>query len=277
MQWDKFAIKWIIKIDKLMIEMAENLIKHDRLAAFLKTFGLRTTVSREASSDPSANLFVIDDDEQHPAQVVFRVSGGQPSRIGGTIVAAARVDFGGLANPLVGALPEELVFPFDRQPQMRNLAELLVAEVQDNKCGGQTVQNRLCEIMVVYAVRQAIALGTVNAGLLAGLTHPQLTPCLVAMHDDPAHNWQTASLARLAGMSRSAFVTLFKKTVGMTPVTYLTTWRLAFGRAEIAAGHSVKAAAGHAGFGSSAAFSRAFTRQYGYPPATLKAVGTSQD
>lgn len=257
--------------------------KHDRLAAFLRAFGLRAIAGPEAAGHDGAggqalaSLYVMGDGKDAdggmgvPTHLVFRASGGKPRHASGTLLAAAAVDFGGAANPLVGALPDELVFALAERPEMRGLAELFVAEVQDCRCGSPTVKDRLCEIIVVLAVRRAIAMGTVDAGLLAGLAHPRLHPCLVAMHDEPARHWRTDDLARIAGLSRSHFVAQFVRTVGTTPADYLTSWRLAFGRAQLAAGHSVKAVAGRAGFGSAAAFSRAFSRQYGYPPVTVKA------
>ncbi|WVT76161.1 AraC family transcriptional regulator (plasmid) [Sinorhizobium chiapasense] len=254
-----------------MIETPPLQKKHDRLTAFLKAFGLRAVASADAPGSNSANLFVIGDgDGEGPTHIFFRVLGGPLQRSGLAILAAAKIDFGGAANPLVGALPEELVFSLEEQPQMRGLADILVAEVENSRCGGGTVQDRICEIIVVLAVRRAIDQGTVNAGLLAGLAHPTLHPCLVAVHDDPARQWRTDVLARLAGMSRSHFVTLFTNVVGMTPTAYLTAWRLALGRAALEAGSSVKTAAALVGFGSAAAFSRAFSRKYGYPPVGAK-------
>ncbi|WP_245235561.1 helix-turn-helix transcriptional regulator [Mesorhizobium erdmanii] len=95
----------------------------------------------------------------------------------------------------------------------------------------------------------------------------------MAIHDKPALGWRTETLAQLTGMSRSHFMEQFTRTVGKTPAAYVTSWRLTLGRAEIAAGHSVKATARRVGFGSAAAFSRAFSRIYGYPPAEMVTKG----
>lgn len=249
-----------------MIENPISPPRHDRLTAFLQAFGLRAAATFE--TDAKANLFLVtDDDSEGATHIVFRVLGGAPSNRMFSVAAAATIDFGGIANPLVGALPEELVFALAEHPGMRGLAEALMAEVDIRRCGGRTIEERLCEIIVVLAVRRAIDMGRVSAGLLAGLAHPTLHPCLVAIHDRPAGDWSTQTMALLTGMSRSHFMAQFTKVVGATPAAYLTSWRLALGRAEIAAGRSVKAAAGRVGFGSAAAFSRAFSRAYGYPPA----------
>ncbi|TPM30921.1 AraC family transcriptional regulator [Mesorhizobium sp. B2-3-4] len=249
--------------------MIENLIsgrKHDRLTAFMQAFGLRAVVTDRLEAD--ANLFLVSREEEADASyVVFRAAGGAPSDPTFSVLVAARIDFGGIDNPLVGALPEELVLALAEHPRMRGLADALMMETENASCGGRTVQERLCEIIVVLAVRRAIDMGRVGAGLLAGLAHPTLHPCLVAVHDRPAFGWRTETLAQLAGLSRGHFIAQFTGVVGTTPAAYVTAWRLALGRAEIAAGHSVKAVAHRVGFGSAAAFSRAFSRSYGYPPA----------
>lgn len=251
-----------------MIESPISSRKHDRLTAFLRAFGLRATVTHGADAD--ANLFVLAEEGAPGAShIVFRVLGGAPGDEAFSVIVSARVDFGGTANPLLGALPDELVFRLAEQPQLQALADALVMEVENSRCGGQTVQERLCEILVVLLVRRAIDMGRISAGLLAGLAHPTLHPCLVAIHDKPAIGWRTDMLAQLAGLSRSRFIEQFTSIVGATPVAYVTSWRLALGRAEIVAGHSVKATARRVGFGSAAAFSRAFSRAYGYPPAKI--------
>jgi len=250
-----------------MIQTPETTRKHDRLAAFLQAFGLR------ASSDPGPrHLFVLGDREGAPTEVVFRCRGGIVGQDAARILASAGIDFGGAMNPLVGALPDELAFPLQTQPGMRALAELLVGEEDVSRCGGATVRDRLCEVIVVLAIRRAIAAGTVTAGLLAGLADEVLAPCLVAIHDAPARTWPVAELARRAGLSRTHFSARFAAVVGMTPAAYVTSWRLAHGHSRLYAGGSVKAVARDAGFGSQEAFSRAFSRAYGYPPSRVKRV-----
>lgn len=121
-------------------------------------------------------------------------------------------------------------------------------------------------MIVVLAIRKALAVGTVNAGMLAGLAHRELHPCLVAMHEDPVRRWHIGDLANIAGMKRGRFIETFTNTVGQPPAAYLTDWRLALGRTHLRSGRSVKAAAAAVGFGSAEAFSRSFSRKHGYPP-----------
>lgn len=252
-----------------MIKTPEKKASHDRLTAFLKTFALRADRWPMEGEMGAASLFVLGDTSGEVSHVVFRSRGGAAS-LHAKVLASAGIDFGSDANPLTGALPEELLIPLADSAPMKALATLLVAEHEITRCGGSTVRDRLCEVIVVLAIRRAIAIGTVNAGLLAGLAHPQLYLCLIAMHDAPARDWRVERLAQIAGMSRSGFSTLFLHVVGKPPSAYLTGWRLALGQYRLRAGKSVKAVAAEVGFGSQAAFSRAFSREYGYPPSAVE-------
>jgi AraC-like DNA-binding protein len=250
-----------------MIQTPETSEKHDRLTAFLKAFGLQATILAGSAAQSTANLFVaVPSLDQGAAQIVFHCQGGPPPAGEFGVIVAARIDFGGLDNPLVGALPAKLVFPLAEAPILKGIADQIVAEAQIHRCGGATVLTRLCEVIVIFAIRRAIDAGTVNAGLLAGLAHPVLHPSLVALHDAPDRPWRMDDLAQMVGLSRSAFMAQFAAVVGETPGAYLTSWRLSLGLCELRAGRSVKSVAARVGFGSAAAFSRAFSRKYGHPP-----------
>jgi AraC-like DNA-binding protein len=246
-----------------MIERSNPHHKHDRLAAFLKAYGLRADYRGDGEE---ANLVIVDSEGAGEAtHLIYRPRAGVSGR-DMTILAAATIDFGENLNPLVGALPEELCFGLASERELQGLADLIVGESIDRRCGCGTIHARLCEVIVVLAIRKALAAGTVNAGLLAGLAHRQLHPSLVAMHEDPARRWHIGDLAAIIGMRRGRFIDTFTRTVGQPPAAYLTNWRLSLGRSQLRSGRSVKTVAAAVGFGSAEAFSRSFTRKYGYPP-----------
>ncbi|WP_193138539.1 helix-turn-helix transcriptional regulator [Klebsiella aerogenes] len=251
-----------------MTESLVSMLNHDRLTAFLKAFPL---LAMPCDAAESANLLIIDSSHSgEPTHLIYRArtSGGIPEEV--KLCAAARIDFGGADNPLVGALPDELCFSLEAMPQLLGLTQLLVTEIDTFRCGGSTVRAHLCEVVVVLAIRQAIAAGTVDGGLLAGLAHPKLYLSLVAMHDKPEQCWDISDLSAIAGLSRAQYIQVFRKTVGQSPGAYLTSWRLSLGRAKLRSGYSVKSVAAMVGFGSAAAFSRAFSRKFGHPPGMIR-------
>jgi len=76
-----------------------------------------------------------------------------------------------------------------------------------------------------------------------------------------------ASLASLSAMSRTAFATRFKATVGHAPLDYLTQLRMLIAARRLAApGARVSAVAQALGYESESSFSAAFKRAMGQPP-----------
>lgn len=247
-----------------MIERSNPNQKHDRLAAFLRTYGLH---AHHAEQPDSANLLILDaDGAGAPTHLLYMPRSAGTPLPDTTLLTAAVIDFNGIINPLVNTLPDTLSFNLSQEPHLRGLSDLIVTESLERRCGGGTIFARLCEVVVVLAIRKAIAAGTVNAGLLAGLAHAELHVSLTAMHEDPARDWQISELGERAGMKRSTFIATFKHVVGQPPAAYLTQWRLSLARAQLRSGRSAKSVAADVGFGSAAAFSRAFSRAYGYAP-----------
>lgn len=155
---------------------------------------------------------------------------------------------------------------------------VLADEMAAARPGSQLLVARLADVMLVQVLREwASSEGARSgAGVLAGLADPQLARALDRVHEDPARPWTAADLARCAGLSRSAFFTRFQAAVGEPPSAYLTRWRMALAKNELERGNaSVASVAEQVGYGSEAAFSRAFKRHVGISPAAWKRSGAA--
>jgi len=85
---------------------------------------------------------------------------------------------------------------------------------------------------------------------------------------DPARAWSVQELAAVAGMSRTSFANRFQRLLGETPIRALTRLRLRHAATQLLQGnHSIIAVARAVGYDSEASFIRAFSREYGSPPA----------
>lgn len=147
-----------------------------------------------------------------------------------------------------------------------SVIELIQREARDKRAGQSLVLSRLIEIMLVESLR-TVSPDMTATGLLAGLQDPQLVAALSAIHTKTAHPWTVATLAREAGMSRSAFAERFAKVIGTTPLNYLLRWRLAVAKDMLAGKHkSVSETAVAIGYDSASAFSTAFSRETGSSP-----------
>lgn len=244
-----------------MIENPKILPKVDRLSAFFDTFELEASLEPPRTSDSRARLFMVGEPGCPVERIILRARGDVAREP--TVLMTAAVDFEGEHNPLMNALPDHMVVNVNDIPTLRDTTAAFVAEALESRCGRSAALNRLCEVIVLLILRSAIDRGTTEPGLLAGLSHPLLHRALVAMHDQPSRAWNSDHLAATAGMSRSHFMALFRDVVGTTPQAYLTGWRLILARRKLAKGAKVKAVARQVGFGSAAAFSRAFFRKFG--------------
>ena len=189
----------------------------------------------------------------------------------GVDLACARLRFqGGAAHPIAEALPAFVALPLSSLGWTASLLDALFHEAEHDYCGRRVVLDRLFEVLFVQVLRTLMHAGNLRAGLMAGLAHPRLRLALVAMHEQPAHDWSLDTLAQRAGMSRSAFAEAFRVEVGETPGAYLQRWRIALAQRALREGRGLKLIAGDVGYGSEAALSRAFKAQTGVPPRLWK-------
>jgi transcriptional regulator GlxA family with amidase domain len=94
---------------------------------------------------------------------------------------------------------------------------------------------------------------------------------LAGLQKRPDERWTIAKMAKLAGMSRAAFIRLFTASTGTPPLTYLTRLRIEVAQALLAETDEAAAViAARVGYGSVYAFSRAFTRLTGKPPVLFR-------
>jgi AraC-like DNA-binding protein len=172
-------------------------------------------------------------------------------------------------NPLIAALPRVLHVPSGSGGWLAAFPEQVVRETREVRAGGDTMLTRMAELMFIEIVRQYLgALSTEHTGWLAGLRDPIVGAALAKLHERPSHDWSLAELAHEVATSRSVLAERFASTVGIPPMQYLARWRLQLAAELLARGGAkVSAIGAQVGYGSEAAFSRAFKRATGASPA----------
>ena len=130
----------------------------------------------------------------------------------------------------------------------------------------------LAEIFVIEALSAALPYHPELARIVDAMKDPQIGRVLEQIHDSPAQRWTVENLALIAGMSRSRFSERFTDAIGLAPMAYVTEWRLQKALARLATHTlSVKEVAAESGYQSAAAFTRAFSARFGYPPTEVAA------
>jgi AraC-like DNA-binding protein len=180
-----------------------------------------------------------------------------------------------VCRPLFDALPRVVRIPVGDGPTAALLRELLrigVAESSASLPGGQSMLAKLSELMFVEAMRRyAETLPPGRTGWLSAVRDTHIGRALALMHDDPGRAWTVDELAREVALSRSALAERFTALVGESPIQYLIRWRLALAAQTLrSSGVPIVRVAESSGYESESAFSRAFKREFGVPPATWR-------
>lgn len=177
-----------------------------------------------------------------------------------------------LYNPMIASLPAMLKLDVSKGAS-RDWVEASVRFAADELAKGRLASSslisKLSELLLIEAVRgYASTLGGQEAGWLKGLTDPQIGRALALIHQDPAAPWSAEALAKEVALSRSAFFDRFTALVGMSPIRYLTSWRLQTAKLTLHETRTTIAQLAHSvGYESEEAFSRAFKREFGLAPA----------
>jgi AraC-like DNA-binding protein len=179
-------------------------------------------------------------------------------------------------NPLIAALPRVLHVRADQASDpLNSLIALTLAESQGLRAGSGCMLARLSEMMFIEVVRLHLqTLPSEQPGWLAGLRDPVVGRALSVLHGDPARDWTLVHLAEAVAVSRSALAERFRQWTGLAPMQYLAQWRMQLAAGRLADGtSSVAGVAFDVGYGSEAAFSRAFKKLVGVPPSVWRDRG----
>jgi AraC-like DNA-binding protein len=180
-----------------------------------------------------------------------------------------------LSEVFLAGLPKLLKVHVANEPSGQWLANSIrfsVGEVDGSNAGSTLVLAKLSEVLFVETLRRYIsALPPAQIGWLAGARDSIIGHALALLHKEPAYPWTISHLARRVGLSRTQLAERFRYFVGEPPMAYLAQWRLKLG-AEIlqSTDNSVAEVAAAVGYGSEAAFNRAFRREFDCPPAQFR-------
>jgi AraC-like DNA-binding protein len=175
-------------------------------------------------------------------------------------------------NPLLSSLPRRILVRNAANGWLAPFPQKVVAETREHRAGSETLLTRLAELMFIEVLRRYVEeLPAQQTGWLAGLTDSVVGPAIVRLHEQPTHAWTLAELAQAIATSRTVLSERFTRLVGVSPMLYLTRWRLQLAAEQLATGSSkVAAIASRVGYDSESAFSRAFKRETGESPAAWR-------
>jgi AraC-like DNA-binding protein len=207
---------------------------------------------------------------RRPRQLVYGGGGAATRIVCGYLACDAR-----LARMLLAGLPPVVrvnVRGSNAGMWLEASVRYALAEARSPRPGGAGVLAKLSEVLFIEVLR--LHMNEHNAdrtGWLAGMGDRIVGSALNALHARPAHAWCLEELARAAGTSRSVLAERFQHLVGSSPMQYLTQWRMLLAANLLCRGNAPLArVAEEVGYQTDTAFSRAFRREFGVPPAAWR-------
>lgn len=177
-----------------------------------------------------------------------------------------------LFDPALRALPP--VFVVKSSPVTAQWVRASIDYALEHGTGdaGSPAATRLPELLLTEMLAQYLASAPgAKSGWLAALGDPVLAPALSLLHHDLGRKWTVADLADEVAVSRSVLDDRFRTVLAISPMRYLTLWRLRLARDLLANTElTVGAIATRVGYESQEAFSRAFKRAHGASPSTWR-------
>jgi len=210
-----------------------------------------------------------------PVGVRRRVAGAEPKLI--VICGYFEAVFGATID-LFSGLTSPIVEQFDASDQIDNALRHALDELVSQEIGGGAMATALLKQVMVRLLRRSLSSHGAWVERFSILGDPQITRAFVGMVEHPGAHHTVQSLAKTAGLSRSAFMDRFRRVFVKTPMAALRDLRMRqAARALVAGQASLDQIAYDSGYQDRTGFLRAFRRVYGCDPAEFRAVVHTED
>jgi AraC-like DNA-binding protein len=214
---------------------------------------------------------------RRPRQIVYGGGGAATRLICGYMACDAR-----LASLLLAGLPPLVkvnVRGSNAGTWLEASLRYALGEARSPRPGGAGVLAKLAEVLFIEVLRLYMSdRSEERIGWLAGVNDRIVGAALKLLHKSPAQAWTLEELAHAAGTSRSVLAERFQRLVGSSPMQYLTQWRMLLASNLLRGGNTPMARIAEAvGYQTDSAFSRAFRREFGSPPATWRRTQPSRN
>jgi AraC-like DNA-binding protein len=166
------------------------------------------------------------------------------------------------------------------RPVVENLSDVpvvsaafvsLLEEVAAPTEGTRALTSALMKACLVVLLRRHLQTSRAAGTAPALFQDIRLGRAIAAVLERPAVAHSVTTLAREAGMSRSAFAREFKEALDLTPMDYVSRVRLSLAhRLLLSTGIRVETVAATVGFSSRSHFSRLFRDHFGTDPSSLR-------
>lgn len=178
----------------------------------------------------------------------------------------------GISHPIVSALPSILHFSnIKSDDSIWMIVQLIDNEVQRIQSRKNIVIDRLTEVLFMQLLNKYVSENEHETGFLAALNEPRMRKTLQLIHEHPEKHWTLDRISEEVGMSRATLVRKFNASLGVSPMSYISHWRMAKAYKMLKYSNlSLDSIAEQIGFSDARTFRKAFQRHYDFTPSALR-------
>lgn len=171
----------------------------------------------------------------------------------------------------ISTLPEPMIINTSEAENagIKSFLIKLSSEIESPGLGSALITEHLLQIIMTKALRTMLSSGALRGGegWFYAMADRNIGQVLTCIHNQPGRKWRLDELAKVSGMSRTAFTTKFRKLSGYSVIEYIRVWR--FGLAierMVMSKEKISQIAFDLGYQSESAFSSAFKKSMGESP-----------
>ena len=177
-----------------------------------------------------------------------------------------------IEHPILSALPSIIQLSnIQSNDNIWMTVKLIDAEINRTNNKKNSIIDRLTEVLFIQLLNSFIDKNEHLSGFLSAIKEPRLNKILQLIHQHPERQWTLDIISDVVGMSRATLQRKFKAGIGVSPMVYISRWRMA--KAYQLLKHSNLSLEGIAdviGFSDARTLSHAFKDHYGNTPCQFR-------
>jgi AraC-like DNA-binding protein len=177
-----------------------------------------------------------------------------------------------IEHPILSALPSIIQLSnIKSNDNIWMTVKLIDAEIQRTNSKQNSIIDRLTEVLFIQLLNNFIDKNEHLTGFLSALKEPRLNKILQLIHQYPERQWTLDIISDDVGMSRATLQRKFKAGVGVSPMLYISRWRMAKAYQLLKNSNlSLDGIADVIGLSNARTLSHAFKDHYGETPSQFR-------
>lgn len=177
-------------------------------------------------------------------------------------------------HPLLQSFPSVIHIKKDEKVNFSWLStalDFIDYESSNREPGASSIINKLSEVTFIQSLRIYMKNNSMNTLFLSALNDKYIRKSIEEIHLNPGKKWKLDDLARKAGLSRTIYAERFHKLTGVTPMNYVTQWRMERAKRLLRdETMSVDEIAQQVGYTASESFQKSFKKLIGATPSAYR-------